>query len=71
MNLNMEVGGLGAVDGFQMVKQSYCLWVLVFQHSVVKKHIQSGAEETHVFHIRITLFIFNLKKFLLHKKKVF
>ena len=27
------------MDGFQMVKQSYGLRVLVFQHSVVKKHI--------------------------------
>jgi hypothetical protein len=25
--------------------------------------VQGGAEETHVFHIRITLFIFNIKKF--------
>jgi len=39
MNLNLGMGGLGAVDGFQMVKQSYGLRVLVFQHSVVKKHI--------------------------------
>jgi hypothetical protein len=34
-------------------------------------HIQGGAEETHVFHIGMTLFIFNIKKFYLEKKKVF
>ena len=34
--------------------------------------IQGGAEETHVFHIRITLFIFNIKKsFNYTKRKVF
>ena len=31
--------------------------------------IQSGAEETHVFHIRITLFIFNIKSFNYTKKR--
>ena len=30
---------------------------------VVLKTVQDGAEETHVFHIKITLFIFNIKKF--------
>ena len=25
--------------------------------------VQGGAEETHIFHIRVTLFIFNIKKF--------
>jgi len=33
-----------------------------------ERNTQGGAEETHVFHIRITLFIFNIKKFELHKK---
>jgi hypothetical protein len=43
MDLNLGLGGLGVVDGFQMVKQSYGLWGLVLQHSVVKKHIQGRA----------------------------
>jgi len=29
----------------------------------VETIIQGGAVETHFFHIRITLFIFNIKKF--------
>ena len=33
------------------------------------RHIQGGAEETHAFHIRITLFIFNIKNFNYTKKK--
>ena len=32
-------------------------------------HIQDGAEETHVFHVRITLFIFNIKSFNYAKKE--
>jgi len=43
---------------------------LGIQHaSRMRRITQEGAEETHVFHIRITLFIFNIKKFQLHKKE--
>jgi hypothetical protein len=31
--------------------------------------VQGGTEETHVFHIRITLFIFNIKKVLITQKR--
>jgi hypothetical protein len=45
---------------------------LTFEHTGWSRGIiQGGAEETHVFHIRIILFIFNIKSFNSTKKKAF
>jgi hypothetical protein len=35
------------------------------------KNVQGGAEETHVFHIRITSFIFKIKSFNCTKRRYF
>ena len=47
----------------QEVKIFLCLIRLQSVNMYGRVDVQDGADETHVFHIRITLFILNIKKF--------
>jgi hypothetical protein len=68
--LHVSVHVISIISAAQQLKVTYATymnnssgrWDVVYNFKPGEL-IQGGAEETHVFHIRITLFIFNIKKF--------